>query len=244
MKKYRYLILLLPLLLFSGCIRIHTTFNIDPDDVEDIDDIVIDDVEPIEIEAGKNLKFNNKITATSMECDYTPHLLFEYKNQKIYTYCVKDVLINGRELNIENATEFIDELDGYNDSAIITYKEGGTKLYPGSDMKVLRCNRMVDFSLTNQDIYIGDTNLRYKSNFCTPNNKTITKRFKVTNINGNFVTLSRDNETGTIYYDEDKELEEGKTYDFELQIGEDLIYQDTIEQLFNLGTIIEVREVK
>ena len=71
---------------------------------------------------------------------------------------------------------------------VLTYKEGGTKLYTGSEMKILRCNHLVDFSLTNQDIYIGDVNLTYKGNFCKPSNKTVTKRFKVTEIKDKYVT--------------------------------------------------------
>lgn len=250
MKKYKYLLLILVLVLFTGCINIKIKLpgfdNTDTNTIIDYDPVNGTPIEndQVEVEPGKSIKFNDNIIATSMECDYTPKLLFEYKNQKIYSYCVKDVTINGRALNKENVIELINELDNFNDNLVLTYKEGGTKIYPGYEMKVLRCNHLVDFSLTNQDIYIGDINLTYKRNFCVPNNNTITKRFKVTNIDGKYVTLSRDNETGTIYYDETIELEVGKTYDFELQIGEDIIYQDTIEQLFNLGSIIEIREVK
>ena len=253
MKKFKFVLVLLAIILCTGCIKF--SFNINGN-VEDEPSTIIEydpvdgtpvPVKPEPVEPGKKIKFNDSITATSMECDYSAKLLFEYDNKKIYSYCVKNIKINDKELDEESISELIDVLntkDRYNDSLVLTYKEGGTKLYTGSEMKILRCNHLVDFSLTNQDIYIGDVNLTYKGNFCKPSNKTVTKRFKVTEIKDKYVTLSRDNETATIYYDEVKELEVGKTYDFELLIGEDLIYQDTIEQLFNLGTIIEIREVK
>lgn len=195
-------------------------------------------------ETKEVIKYTDKITASKTECDYKPKLLFEFDNRKVYSYCIDSIKINDKDLNDKNIEDFISELeniDSYNKHPMY---DGGTTMYNGTSMNVLVCKKLVDFGLTNQDIYIGSSDMNYKANFCLPNNETITRRFKVDKIDGKNVTISRDNEQGTIYYTYDKTLEVGKSYDFEIFISESLIYDDKIEVIFKIGTLVEVRDAE
>ena len=69
--------------------------------------------------------------------------------------------------------------------------------------------------------------------------------FKVESIKGNELTVSRDNEDAvTVYYEYDYELEAGKKYEFEFMFNENLIVGNKISDIFGMGTIIDIREVK
>ena len=232
MKKL--LIVLTIILLLTGC-KIKIESHTDNDDNNDNNTV---------INTGSKLVFNNNIYSYSIEPNYKPVLLLDMGDYKVYSYNVKDIAINNKLLDKSNIDELFNELDKFNDVAVLTYKEGGSKMYVGPSMKILRCNALVDFGSTVKDVYIGDSSMTYKTNFCKPNNETVVKRFKVVKVEGTTVTLTRDNEMGEIYYNEDKELEVGKEYDFELMISENLIVEDTIEDLFTSGFLVEVRDVK
>jgi len=235
MKYIKGFLLVLVILLLTGCkISINSNNNIDNN--------VIDDTSDNNITIEEKLVFNDKIYSYKIEPNYIPILLFETDDYKVYSYNVRNVTYNGKLLEKEDMNEFLKELDSIDTS--LMYKDGGTKLYNSKDMKILRCNALVDFGSINKDIYIGDINMTYKSNFCKPNNKTEVKTFKVVSKNGTNVVLARDNERQEVYIDDYYNLEVGKTYDFEMIFGENVVVEDTIEDIFAMGHIVEVREHK
>ena len=70
--------------------------------------------------------------------------------------------------------------------------------------------------------------------------------FKVESISGNELTVSRDNEEPTtVYYEYDYDLEKGKKYEFEFMFNENIIVnKNNIKDIFAMGTIIDIREIK
>ena len=235
MKRLRYLILVISVFLLLGCSlnnnKEKDNNNNKPDDNK---------VELIEV------KYNDSIKAIKDDCTSTPVLLFEMADYKVYTQCVKSINLKGDILGESNINDFIKELNNISEDNILTYKDGGTKLYKGKDMNVIVCNKLLSLELTNRDIYFGDSTLILKSNYCRSNNNSETMIFKVESISGNELTVSRDNEEPTtVYYEYDYELEKGKKYEFEFMFNENIIVnKNNIKDIFAMGTIIDIREVK
>ena len=233
MKHIKGLVLVSVLLFLTGCkISINSNNSIEVDDNTGDNNTAVEE----------KLIFNDKIYSYKIEPNYVPIMIFETDDYKVYSYNVRNVTFNNKLLEKYDVDEFIKELEKIND--YITYREGGTKLYTGKDMKIIRCNALIDFGSTNKDIYIGDINMTYKSNFCKPNNKTEVKTFKVVSRNGNNATLTRDNEMQEVYIADYYELEVGKVYDFEMIFGDNIVVEDTIEDIFAMGHIVEIREHK
>ncbi len=234
MKKI--LVWLLLLVCLTGCSLIRKDDDSDKDDKDDVGDITI--VEKT------NLVYNENISSEKINCDYKPMLLFEADNYKVYSYCVDNIKINNERLNRNNLQSFIYELDKIDEDNKLMFKDGGTILYKGTSMNVLKCNTILDFSLSNNDIYIGDSEMDYKINFCKPNNETEVKRFTVEEVGVDYLVVSRENEKDKVPYYFNKVLDVGKEYDFEMMFPEDLIIEDKISEIFSLGTIVEIREVE
>ena len=225
MKKI--LVLILAILLLAGC----TTKNEEKKEEKE--------------KVETTIKYNKNISSNKIEkCDYKPELLFEKDGIKIYSYCINDITYNKNKLSKDNFNEFIIEVKSIEDSKKVSFDDGGTVLYKGEEMNVLVCNSLLDFALTNQDVYIGDNNMTFKGNFCKEDNTTKVITLKVADIKGDEVTLSRDNEMDSVVFPYDYKLEKGKTYDFEFMIGEDLIVKDTIKDMFEMATLVDVREHK
>ena len=235
MKKLRYLIILLTVFLLLGCTignkKEEENNNKKPDDNK---------VELIEI------KYNDNLKAIKDDCTTTPVLLFEMPDYKVYTQCVKSINLKGDIIGETNINDIIKELNNIDENNILTYKDGGTKLYKGKDINVIVCNRLLSLELTNKDIYFGDSTLSIKENYCRSNNNSETMVFKVESINGTELTVSKDNEEPVaVYYEYDYELEAGKKYEFEFMFNENIIVdKNKAKDVFAMGTIIDVREIK
>ena len=190
-----------------------------------------------------NIKFNDNISSErDTDCDYKPKLLFTKDDIKVYTYCVNNITYKDNKLSSDNYSNIYDEVKNINDKDAL--EDGGTILYKGKEMNILICEQMLDFAVTNKDIYIGDSNMKYKENFCKPNPETKVLTLKVVDIKNDEVTLSRTNEMDTVIYPYSFPIEKGKTYEFEFMFEENIIYKDTIKDAFEMATLVEVREVK
>ncbi len=235
MKYIKGTILVAVLLLLTGCkISINSNSNIEVNDINDDNDN--NNV------TEEKLIFNDKIYSYKVEPNYVPIMIFETDDYKVYSYNVRNVTFNGKLLEKQDMDEFLKELDRIGTPMV--YKDGGTKMYTSKDMRILRCNALVDFGSTNKDIYIGDAAMTYKSNFCKPNNRTEVKTFKVVSKNGTNVVLARDNEQQEVFIEDYYEIEVGKVYDFEMTFGENAVVEDNIKDIFEMGYIVEIREHK
>lgn len=113
----------------------------------------------------------------SFYCEYKPKLYYQYNNQKIYINCINNVefTINNKSyelkeyLNNNSLDSFIDNL-----SIVSSLYDGGTTIYNDSNSKIItnygltliKCNTIDG----NRDIYIGDKDMKYQSNYCKNNN--------------------------------------------------------------------------
>lgn len=204
------------------------------------------------------------ILSKTTTCEYKPKLLLTKDNIDIYTYCLDDTTINmnGEKVDIKN---YIENNDSAIDNIISTlnledvFKDGGTTIYKG-DITLIRCNTLDG----NRDIYIGNKDMKFKSNFCQNDNSTFIRTYTIKDISsyngqqyaldgtpyssGNAfkVTLSEfQGETKTLILDNiwDIILEKNKTYEFELMTDNKDI-NDDIESIFKNSTIVEIRETK
>ena len=197
------------------------------------------------------------------DCNNKPQLLITKEDINIYTYCINDVIltvnnkkfglkeyINSKEKPIEKITEIL-----YVDDVIY---DGGTKIFKGNNITLIRCNTLDG----NKDIYIGDSNMKYKENFCKENNYTFIKTYTIQNIekyteqqyeNGIPVTYAisyqvklkdfEGNEHVVIINNIWDKLEKGKTYEFEFMFYDYLTdMKDDTQYIFKNSKIIEIRE--
>ena len=207
---------------------------------------------------------------TNNECNRKAQLLVEQKNRKIYTYCLNDVTIkiNDKEDNLKNFIETDDKaIDKIIDTLRLkdSYSDGGTKLYIGEKLTLIQCHTIAG----NRDIYIGNQNMKFKENFCDNDNYTFVRTYTVKSVkeykeqqytdDGIPVTYGNSFEVELHQYQLetqkviinnmwDIKLEENKTYEFELQLYEDVkkeedtVERDTIEYIFKHSNIIDIRE--
>lgn len=204
-----------------------------------------------------NFKYDNKKECNKVE------LLLTKNGRKIYTYCLENITITinneEKELKkyIENNNDAISEISkSLKLESILS--DGGTKIYKG-DITLIKCNTIAG----NKDVYIGNSGMKFKENFCKNNNYTFTRTYTIKNIseykeqqytedgtqvsygNSYKVTL---NEFGsspkTIIINNlwDITLEEDKTYEFEFMLYEDATdIKDDVEYIFNHSTIVEIK---
>ena len=205
-----------------------------------------------------NITFNN-----ISDCNNKPQLLMAKEDINIYTYCISDVMItvNKKQINLkeyinsnENSIEKIIEILNKYDVAY----DGGTTIYKGNNITLIRCNTLDG----NKDIYIGDSSMKYKENFCKKNNSTFVKTYTIQNIeeyteqqyeNGILVTYAisyqvklkdfEGKEHVVIINNIWDKLEKGKTYEFEFMFYDYLTdIKDDIQYIFKNSNIIEIRE--
>ena len=218
----------------------------------------------------KDTKITDINLTKNDNCDYKPKLLVEQYDRKIYTYCLDDITIkiNDKEENLKN---FIERDDKAIDKIIDTlrlkdsYSDGGTKLYIGEKLTLIQCHTIAG----NRDIYIGNQNMKFKENFCDNDNYTFVRTYTVKSVkeykeqqytdDGIPVTYGNSFEVELHQYQLETQkviinnmwdinLEENKTYEFELQLYEDVkkeedtVERDTIEYIFKHSNIIDIRE--
>lgn len=216
---------------------------------------------------------NNPVNITETEreaYDYIPKLYYTQNERKIYSYGLdkievkiddkyielKKYLVNN---SIDDFINLLDVKDALNDGGTIIYDDGGTKKYSKDGITVIKCNTLEG----NKDIYIGNKDMTYKSNFCKNDITTIVRTYKVLDIN-KYTKQQYEDDTPVIYSNsyevsliDDKENkstvilnnissvpEKGKTYAFEFQIPNSIKLDDTTESLFKNGYLVEIREVK
>lgn len=133
------------------------------------------------------------------------------------------------------------------------YKDGGTTEYSSSGLTLIRCNKMLEDGTVNKDIYFGTSDMEFKDNYCTNDNRTFIHTYTVENIkhgeveDSYYLTLSVfQGETDTVLvYDLLEELEVGKTYEFELmKIPVSLDIEPRISDIFENTKIVSVTETE
>jgi len=211
---------------------------------------------------------SNLIVSENINCDYNPKLYYEIDNRKIYSYCLDNIKVIVDNQNIElkeylennSIDDFIKMLEKeivFYDGGTTLYKDGGTKKITSNNISLLKCNTLDG----NKDIYIGNKDMEYKSNFCKDDNSTFTRTYMVKKIEKNKeqncndcltcvcgnslnVTLSQfQGETKTViidnYFDD---LRDGNTYEFEFMLNEDVTdIEDDIDFIFRNSMIVDIR---
>ncbi len=217
----------------------------------------------------KYLKSINVTGVSSKTCDYKPKLYYEKDNRKIYSYCLDNIEIKSGnsylELSkylenhlIEDFVNLLSEGSSYDDGGSTIYRDGGTKKITKNNLNILVCH-----TEGNRDIYIGNKEMYYKSNFCKSDNTTTTYRYKVLNIDkytkdqytsdGTKVSYSNSylakildkngSKTDVILNNINLVPVKNNTYDFEFIMPKDEKINDT-ESLFKKANLIEIRKVK
>ena len=212
---------------------------------------------------NKNDSISDIVFSKLDDCNNKPQLLMEKEDINIYTYCIDDVMItvNKKQINLkeyinsnENSIEKIIEILNKYDVAY----DGGTTIYKGNNITLIRCNTLDG----NKDIYIGDSSMKHKENFCKENNSTFVKTYIIQNIeeyteqqyeNGIPVTYAisyqvklkdfEGKEHVVIINNIWDKLEKGKTYEFEFMFYDYLTdIKDDTQYIFKNSNIIEIRE--
>ena len=205
-----------------------------------------------------NITFNN-----ISDCNNKPQLLVTKEDINIYTYCINDVMLNVNNKKFD-LKEYINSKEKPIEKIIEILKvddviyDGGTTIYKGNNITLIRCNTLDG----NKDIYIGDSNMKYKENFCKKNNYTFIKTYTIRNIeeyteqqyeNGIPVTYAisyqvklkdfEGNEHIVIINNIWDKLKKGKTYEFEFMFYDYLTdMKDDTQYIFKNSKIIEIRE--
>ena len=210
----------------------------------------------------------DSITTTKSECDHKPRLYYQYDNRKIYTYCLNKVelIIDNKTIELKDYLKnntldsLIKELElisSLYDGGTNVYNDGGSKRITNNGITLIKCNTIDG----NKDIYIGNKDMQYKSNFCKDNNNTFTRTYTIKKVknytkqqyeNGSPVTYAKSlevtlsqfqGETKTVIINNiSKDLIENNTYEFEFMLYEDnKNIEDTIESIFKNTHIVEVR---
>ena len=211
----------------------------------------------------------DSIIDTSIDCNHKPKLYYQYDNQKIYTYCLNNVelIIDNKPIElkeylknntIDSLIKKLEIVSSTFDGGTNTYNDGGTKRITNNGITLIKCNTIEG----NKDIYIGNKDMRYKSNFCKDNNTTFTRTYTIKKVKNYTkqqytddgipvsyaksleITLSEfQGETKTVIINNISEnLIENKTYEFEFMLYDDnKSIEDTIESIFKNTDIIEVR---
>lgn len=202
-------------------------------------------------------------------CDYKPKLYYEENGRKIYSYCLDKIEVkidnNYIELStyLQNHTidEFLKQFKfdiSYDDGGSAIYRDGGTTKYFRNNTTLIRCNKLGG----TKDIYIGNKDMDFKSNFCLEDNSTTTYTFKVLNIekytkqqyNEEGTMVSFGNSYLTLLENENGNKEEvilnniqnipvkDRWYDFEFIMPKEEI-DSSIKTLFNKAYLVEIRDI-
>ena len=204
----------------------------------------------------------------SIDCTNKLTKYYEKDGRKIYLSCVdeiylKEEILDKNTLNyyLKNTNKSYDEVIQNlvkNIDNVDVYYDGGTKIYKTDKIGILLCNTLDG----NKDIYIGNNNLKYKSNYCKKNNSTFTRTYTVNKIekyteqqyeNGIPVTYAKSlkvslslfqGETKTVIINNPIiEIKENKTYEFEFMLVDDnKDIQDTIESIFKNTILVDIIE--
>lgn len=197
------------------------------------------------------------------DCNNKPQLLTKKEDISIYTYCINDVMVNvnKKQFNLkeyinsnENSIEKILETLNKEDVAY----DGGTTIYKGNNITLIKCNTVDGI----KDIYIGDSNMKHKENFCKANNYTFVKTYTILYIeeyteqqyeNGIPVTYGISHQVKLKDFNGEEhtvilnniwdKLEKDKTYEFEFRFYEYLTdVKDDVQYIFKNSYIVEIRE--
>lgn len=208
---------------------------------------------------NNNSKYTLKITVLD-DCDNRAKVYYDDTTDKIYSYCLASVKVTVNEKEYELSTYLKDEKikikDFFNKllkdettwPSNISASDGGTKIYGNKAIGLIKCNRIIAEKLLNQDIYIGSPAMSFKSNYCLPNIKTITRTYKVLKVvaEGEFevyLTLSANGKTATILYEASvEEFVKNKYYEFEFYTNDFDVIEDTIKALFHDAMVVSVSE--
>lgn len=194
---------------------------------------------------------------------HKPQLLLTKNEKNIYTYCIENTKININKKDIELKKYLEEEADSI-DNIINSLKledtllDGGTQIYKGN-ISLIKCNTLDG----NNDIYIGNKDMKFKENFCKNNNYTFIKTYTVKDISeyteqqyedgipvsyGNSFKVKLSEFQGDTKYVIinnlwDITLEKDKTYEFEFMLYDDAKdVKDDIEYIFKNSIIVEVRK--
>jgi len=199
------------------------------------------------------------------DCNRKPQLLIGKDNINIYTYCINNIKVNTSNKQI-NLKEYLANNDNSIENIIKTLilddviYDGGTKIYKGNNITLIKCNTLEG----NKDIYIGNSDMKYKSNFCKENNYTFFKTYTI--LSASEYTKQQYTEDGMeVTYGNsfevklkdfkgkedvviinniwDIKLEKDKTYEFEFMLFEGATkIEDSIEYIFKNSQILEIKE--
>ncbi len=207
-------------------------------------------------------KDNNisNITFTNIDdCNRKPELLITKDNINIYTYCINNIKVNINDKSIdlksyikknknaiENIIEFLPFKTIENES-VTNYVGEKFEIDKNGTLSLLKCHTYDG----NEDVYIGNVKMGFKNNFCKDNNYTFIRTYYIEEIeyvgyNDYQIKLKgNDNVLNEVIINSRKlvYLEEGKTYEFEFMINEDVDeISDNIKSIFENSTIVEFRE--
>lgn len=212
---------------------------------------------------NKNDSISDIVFSKLDDCNNKPQLLMEKEDINIYTYCINDVMVNvnKKQFNLkeyinsnENSIEKILETLNKEDVAY----DGGTTIYKGNNITLIKCNTIDGI----KDIYIGDSNMKHKENFCKANNYTFIKTYTILSIeeyteqqyeNGIPVTYGISHQVKLKDFNGEEhtvilnniwdKLEKNKTYEFEFRFYEYLTdVKDDVQYIFKNSYIVEIRE--
>lgn len=254
MKKIIFLIL--SILLLSGC------------NERDLpQEEIVNQNKPLKETTNDNL--DDRLTINIKEttdCTNALTKYYEEENRRIYLSCLDEIILttsNNKDITLKYYLQNINK--PYDDSInslvdnidnVDYFSDGGTKLYKTNKYAILLCNTLDG----NKDIYIGNKNLRYKSNYCEENNNTFTRTYTIKKVenytkqqyeNGIPVTYAKSlsvtlsqfqGETKTVIINNPpSEIRKNKTYEFEFMLNENSNnIEDTIESIFKNAMIIDI----
>lgn len=220
-----------------------------------------------------NNSLDDKLTISikeTLNCTNTLTKYYEEENRRVYLSCLDEVNLksqNSKEMTLKYYLQNINKpyddsiQDLVNDIENVDYfYDGGSKLYKTDNFAILLCNTLDG----NKDIYIGNNNLKYKSNYCKENNITFTRTYTINKIenyteqqyeNGIPVTYAKSlsialsqyqGETKTVIINNPStDLLENTTYEFEFSLNEsDTNINDTIESIFKNTTIVDITKTE
>ena len=261
------------LIVFLILININESSLKNTDHIEDYNNNLYTNTTITNQNSNKNESYTSSdnydsITTTKSDCDHKPKLYYQYDDRKIYTYCLNKVelIIDNKTIELKDYLKnntldsLIKELElisSLYDGGTNVYNDGGSKRITNNGITLIKCNTIDG----NRDIYIGNNDMQYKSNFCKDNNNTFTRTYNIKKVkkytkqqyeNGIHVTYAKSlevtlsqfqGETKTVIINNIlNDLIENKTYEFEFMLYDNnKNIDDNIESIFKNTQIVEVR---
>ncbi len=148
---------------------------------------------------------------------------------------------------IYNSETFKDGGSTFYSDGFIKYNKNGTiKEQKVGSYKILQCNTING----NKDVYIGDLNMKFKSNFCK--NKNFIRTYRIVSIEESndeeFVYLTlrafQEEEVETVKVKKEivKDVVEDKYYEFKFEFIDDKKVENNIKSIFENSNLIKVLE--